>query len=125
MKERKMQWKFWRQAPSDGSGSNNGGVKLPKPKELPSQIGMYLVVHEKLDPDWVWALKCVLRQRPERRRYFDFRVFDPAAAQVANVQILNYISLDTHPELVLFKGRYDKDVRDLELDGTPPVPNAA
>jgi hypothetical protein len=120
-----MQWKFWHREPSGGAGSNTGGVKLPKPKELPSQIGMYLVVHEKLDPDWVWALRCVLRQRPERRRYFDFRVFDPAGAQAAKIQVSDYTSLDVHPELILFQGRYDKDVRDPELDRTPPVPSAA
>jgi hypothetical protein len=124
-KERKMRWKFWRREPSVSGGSNTGGVKLPKSKELPAQIGMYLVVHEKLDPDWVWALRCVLRQRPERRRYFDFRVFDPAGAHAAKVQVLDYASLDAHPELILFKGRYDKDVRDPELDRTPPVPSAA
>ena len=86
---------------------------------------MYLVVHEKLDPDWVWTLRCVLRPRPERKRYFDFRVFDAASARSANVQVFNYTSLDAHPELVLFKGRYDKDVRDPEMDRTPPVPSAA
>jgi hypothetical protein len=120
-----MQWKFWRREPSGGGGSNPSGMKLSKPKELPTQIGMYLVVHEKLEPDWVWALRCVLRQRPERKSYYDFRVFDPVAAHSAQIQVLNYTSLDTHPKLVLFKGRYDKDVRDPELDRTPPIPSAA
>jgi hypothetical protein len=118
-KERTMRWKFWLRQPS------GRGAKLPKPKELPSQVGMYLVVHEKLDPDWVWALRCVLRPRPEHNRYFDFRVFDPAAARAANIQVLDYTSLDTHPELILFKGRYDKDLRDPELDRTPPMSSAA
>jgi hypothetical protein len=120
-----MQWRFWRREPSGGGGSNTGGVKLPKPKELPSQIGMYLVVHEKLDPDWVWKLRCVVRQRPEHKRYFDFRVFDPEAARTANVRILDYASLDPHPALILFKGRYDKDIRDPEMDRTPSMPSAA
>ena len=119
-----MKWKFWHRIPS-GGGSNADTNKLPKPKELPSQIGMYLVVHEKLDPDWVWALRCVQRPRTERKRYFDFRVFDPVSARTANVQVINYTSLDHHPELILFKGRYDKDVRDPELDRSPPVPSAA
>ena len=120
-----MQWKFWRRKPSGGGGSSADSKRLPKPKELPSQVGMYLVVHEKLDPDWVWALRCVVRPRPERKHYFDFQVFDPAAVRAANVQVIDYTSLDAHPELVLFKGRYDKDVRDPELDRTPPIPSAA
>jgi hypothetical protein len=115
-----MQWKFWLQG-----ASNGGGIKLPKPKELPSQIGMYLIVHEKLDPDRVWALRCAVRQHPERKRYFDFRVFDPAAARTANVQVADFTSLDAHPELVLFKGRYNKDLRDPELERTPTMPGAA
>jgi hypothetical protein len=124
-KEITMQWKFWQRKPSGSGGSHSSGTKLPKPKDLPAQIGMYLVVHEKLDPDWVWALRCVLRQRPERRHYFDFRVYDPSAARAANVQVMDYTSLDAHPELVLFKGLYDKDVRDPELDRTPHISGAA
>lgn len=120
-----MQWKFWRRESAGGGGSNTSDNKSPKPKELPAQIGMYLVVHEKLDPDWVWALRCVLRHRPERKRYFDFRIFDPAAAHAAKVMVLDYTSLDAHPELILFKGRYDRDIRDPELDRTPPMPSAA
>lgn len=120
-----MQWNFWRRALSHSSGSDTGEIKLPKPRELPPQIGMYLVVHEKLDPDWVWTLRCVQRPRPERKRYFDFRVFDPAAAHGAKVQVLDYTSLDAHPELIKFKGRYDRDVRNPELDRTPPIPSAA
>jgi hypothetical protein len=120
-----MQWKFWLRGPSNGGGPNTGSAKLTKPRELPAQIGMYLVVHEKLDPDWVWALRCVVRQRPERKRYFDFRVFDPIAAQAARVQVTNFTSLDPHTELVLFKGRYDKDLRDPELDRAPTMPSAA
>jgi len=120
-----MNLKFWHRELSSGGNSNTAGVKLPKPKDLPQQIGMYLVVHERLEPDWVWALKCVLRPRPESNRYFDFRVFDPAQANIAKIQIANYDSLDAHPELILFKGKFDKDVRDPELDSTPPMPKAA
>lgn len=120
-----MNLKFWHREQSGGGTLNTAGVKLSKPKELPQQVGMYLVVHERLDPDWVWALKCVLRPRPERKRYFDFRVFDPIQANRAKIQVLDYHSLDVHPELILFQGKYDKDVKDPELDRTPPMPKAA
>jgi hypothetical protein len=120
-----MNLKFWHRGRSDGGTSNTAGVKLPRPKDLPQQIGMYLVVHEKLDPDRVWALKCLLRPRPERQHYFDFRLFDPVEANKAKIPVANFNSLDAHPELVLFKGKYDKDVRDPELDRTPPLPKAA
>jgi hypothetical protein len=120
-----MNFKFWHRKQKGGGASPTDGVKLPKPKDLPQQIGMYLVVHEKLDPDWVWSLKCVVRPRPERKNYYDFRVFEPLEAHRAKIEIANYTSLDAHQELILFKGKYDKEVRDPELDRTPPMPKAA
>ena len=120
-----MHWKFWQRQATNGQSPTPGGEKLPKPKELPQQIGMFLVVNDKLDPDYVWTLKCVVRPRPERKRYFDFRIFDPAQAANAKLHVVNYTSLDNYPELVLFKGRYDKDVRDPEMDREPPFPKAA
>ena len=120
-----MKFKFWRQGKKGGTAPGNSGAKLPKPKELPQQIGMYLVVHEQLDPDWVWQLKCVVRQRQEGKNYFDFRVYSPLEANTAHIEVINYDSLDGHPELILFKGRYAKDARDPELDRTQPMPRAA
>jgi len=120
-----MTLKFWHREQTGGGPSETAGVKLPKPRDLPQQIGMYLVVHEQLDPDWVWALKCVVRPRPDRKRYFECRVCEPMEAKKAKIEIVNYTSLDAYPELILFKGKYDKDVRDPELDRTPPMPKAA
>lgn len=120
-----MHWKFWQREKTGGGTTKTAGVKLPGPKDLPQQIGMYLVVNEKLDPDFVWALKWVVRPRPERARYFDFRIFDPAQADNAGLKVANYTSLDDHPVLVLFKGRYDKDAPNPQLDRDPPLPKAA
>ena len=120
-----MHWKFWQRQTTNGLPPAPAGEKLPKPKDLPQQIGMFLIVNDKLDPDYVWALKCVVRPRPERKRYFDFRIFDPVQAANAKFHVINYTSLDSHPELILFKGRYDKDVRDPEIDREPPFPKAA
>lgn len=121
-----MHWKFWqRQAINGASPTTAAGAKLPKPKELPQQLGMYLIVNNKLEPDYVWSLRCVVRPRPERKRYFDFRIFNPLQASGSKFQVVDYTSLDDHPELILFKGRYDKDVRDPEMDREPPFPKAA
>ncbi len=45
-----MNWKFWKKTGTD---------PLPKPKELISDLGKYLVVNLQYDPDWVWQLKMV------------------------------------------------------------------
>jgi hypothetical protein len=120
-----MNWKFWKQDNPANTPADRLHVKLPGPKELPQQIGRYLVVEEKLDPDYVWNLRYVARPRTERKHYFDFRLFSSKAAQTAQVRVINYDSLDNHPELVLFKGRFCKDDAAPEMDRTPPIPRAA
>jgi hypothetical protein len=99
--EEKMNWQFWKK-------NNAGkGVKLPKPKDLPSAVGRYLVVNLQYDPDWVWQLKSVSRAREARKGEFDFRIFDPAAARAHGVLVQNYLSLDDRGDLILFDGWYD------------------
>ena len=118
-----MGWKFWEKQQNGNSEAK--GAKLPKPRDLPQQIGMYLVVNEKQEPDVVWSLKCVLRPRQERKDYFDFRVYNPFHANDVRVNVVDYNSLENHPELILFKGKYDKNAKDPELDKSPTMPRAA
>ena len=120
-----MNWKFWKHSASNNQIVETTTVKLPRPKEMPQQIGRFLVTHEKADPDIVWNLKCVVRPIADRKGWFDFRVFSPSAAGRAQVDVKNFASLDDHPELVLYKGRYNKDRQDPELDMTPPIHSAA
>jgi hypothetical protein len=110
-----MDWKFWKPKQSTEHGSNVPKSKLPGPKELPQQIGQYLVVQEKSDPDWAWSLKCVLRPLPDKKSRFDCRVFDPSKAGMYNIRIVNYTSLDDHPELILFQGWFDKETSEVKL----------
>lgn len=102
-----MGWKFWRNiiGAKDAEGQS---ARLPGIKELPSHIGMHLVVKEKLDPDWVWALNMVKRPIAEDKNMFDFRVFSAKQAADAGVQVVDYHSLTTHPELILYFGCSNK-----------------
>ena len=120
-----MRWKFWRQAKSENHSADATGAKLPRPRELPQQVGGYLVVCEKLDPDWVWALKCVVRRHPERRAQYDFRVFDPLKARQAGISVVNYKSLDHQPELILYQGTYNKYAQYAQFDMLPTQDRAA
>ncbi len=104
-----MQWKFWKKRTSE-SGTAGTDSKMPGPKQLPQQIGGYLVMKKKLDPDWVWSLRCVVRRYPQRKKQFDFRVFDPVEIRNRGLHIANFTSLDAHPELILFQGFYNKYV---------------
>lgn len=109
-----MDWKFWKQKQSAQDGSDVPKSKLPGPRELPQPIGQYLVTQEKKDPDWTWSLKCVLRPHPEKKSRFDCRVFDPSKAGMYGIRIVNYTSLDDHPELILFQGWFDKETNQVK-----------
>lgn len=109
-----MGWKFWK---TKGSAPQSNGL-LPKPKEIPEPIGRHLVVQKKMDPDFVWALKCALKPLATSQTEFDFRLYDPVAARDAGVAVTNFNALDTHPELVLFSGRYDRRSRQFDMADT-------
>jgi hypothetical protein len=104
-----MQWKFWKKRSVEHCAIS-ANTKMTRPKELPQQVGGYLVIKEKLDPDWVWSLRCVVRRYPERKSQLDFRVFDPVEADQKGITIANFMSLDAYPEMILYQGFYNKYV---------------
>ena len=116
-----MGWKFWRNDKSGHTELNaTRSAKLGRPKALPQQIGQYLVLNEKMDPDWVWNLKCVLNARSDNKHAFDFRVFSMVDAASKGVAVKDYGTLETHPELILFHGWYNKTTNQIELYSGAP-----
>jgi len=82
--------------------------RLPKPHNLPKAVGRVLINMGK-DPDWIWNLKSVIRKKNSRDDHrYDVRVFDGVQAAEKKVTVENYTSLDSHPELILFEGWYDR-----------------
>lgn len=106
-----MGWKFW-QRDDDKDASK---IKLPKPKEIPERIGRHLVVQEKMDPDYVWTLKCALKPNSESQTSFDFRVFSEDSSQNKGLTVVNYDSLDADSELIILQGRFDKRSNQIEI----------
>lgn len=104
-----MSWKFWEKS-APGAESQT----LPGPKGIPNQVGRDLVVNKGENPDWVWGLKCVTRQKDGKNSY-DFRVFDDEDAVKNRVTVKDYSSLDQSPELILFEGWYDKKTNKAEV----------
>jgi len=103
-----MNWKFWQKANHSKNAFIAKEIKFAKPREIPQRVGIYLVSQLKLDPDWVWNLKCVLRPKADEKNDFDIRVYNPAAAAGKGVTVLNYDSLDLHPEIILFFGSFNR-----------------
>jgi hypothetical protein len=115
-----MDWKFWRKRHLAIDGSNAPKIKMSGPKELPDALGIYLVTHEKRDPDWTWSLRCMLRRQPDKQSSYDFRVFNPIQEGIETIYIKDFSSLDHHPEFILFQGSYDKRTCKVELKETDP-----
>lgn len=100
-----MGWKLWSKKESQAV------EKLPKPskpKDLPSPVGRALVVEMHQNPDWVWHLRCVMQPHGTDENAFNLRVFDPAQALKKSVEIKNFSTLDSHPDLVLYSGVFKK-----------------
>jgi len=112
-----MNWRFWKK---DNSGNDPGATakKLPRPKDLPQEIGRHLVVEESLDPDWVWSLKCVMLPQAEGATIYDFRIFSESSAEQKGVRVKNYTALDDQPDLILFEGWIDRKSRQFKFEKT-------
>ena len=103
-----MNWKFWKTDNKNGQRLNQRSSNLPKPKDLPTRVGIYLVTQLKLDPDWVWTLQGVVRPTTEKHN-FEIRIFDPEEAFLSDVIVTDFNSLEDFPELILFEGCFKKN----------------
>ena len=111
-----MSWKFWKKSeskhPSEAKVEKLSGVK-----DIPELVARHLVTKLGKDPDGVWKLKGVVRQRPEGKDSFDFRVFDLAEATSKNLKIKDFSSFDDHPELIPYQGWFDKKLGEVHIKG--------
>ncbi len=99
---------FWKKKTTSDS--------LPGPKEIPEHVGRHLVVALKENPDLVWSLKGVVRQRPEGNHAFDFRIFNAAEAATKNIKVIDYNQLAEYPDLILYAGWFDKKTFHVNID---------
>lgn len=111
-----MDWKFWQKKDPGASPAASGSKKLPRPKDLPQEVGRHLVVVGGYSPDWVWNLKGVVRPRENSKNVFDIRIFNPDSAADSNIDVRNYSTLDGHPELIIFAGWYDRESREVQIE---------
>ena len=112
-----MSWKFWKTENKNHQGLNQRSSNLPKPKDLPTQVGMHLVAQLKMDPDWVWTLQGVVRPTTTKH-IFGIRIFDPEEAFLSDVIVTDFNSLEEFPELILFEGCFNKNTGRIEIKRT-------
>lgn len=96
-------------------GNDGGQGKLPGPKDLPDDVGSYLVTKEGRNPDWVWSLKAVLKPDKEKGCFF-FKIFDANKAYAKGIKIRDFNSFETHPELVLYAGWFNKNTHAVKIE---------
>jgi hypothetical protein len=101
-----MSWEFWKKGSAPAKPLNT--QRLWKPQVLPQAVGGELIVELGKNPDWVWSLKSTVRKSSRGKHRYNVRVFDQAQAAGKGISVVDYTSLDDHPELVLFKGWYDR-----------------
>jgi hypothetical protein len=95
---------------------NSNGEKMSPPKNIPEAIGRYLVVSLGKDPDWVWNLKAVMKDRGNEKDVFEVRVFDQSQAASRQIKVKDYNSFNEHPELILYEGWFNKKTFEVKVD---------
>jgi hypothetical protein len=93
---------FWKR-----QATKEGEEKLPGPKAIPYPAGRHMVVEEKKCPDWVWQLKGVVRPAGKKKAFY-CRIFSEAQVEKAGVKVKGWISLDDHPDLIMWEGHFDE-----------------
>ncbi len=94
----------------------SNGEKEKSPKSIPEAVGRYLVVNLGKNPDWVWNLKAVMKNKGNEKDVFEVRVFDQAKANALKISIKNFTSLGEHPELILYEGWFNKKTFEVKVE---------
>jgi hypothetical protein len=98
----------------------SNGEKESSAKSIPEAVGRYLVVNLGKNPDWVWNLKAVMKNKGNEKDVFEVRVFDQAKANALTISIKNFTSLGEHPELILYEGWFNKKTFEVKVEARQP-----
>lgn len=80
-----------------------------------------MVVDLKLDPDWTWKLRSVVRRRTGGPHRFDFRVFSGTQVAAKKMKVNDYTSFDNDPNLILYQGWFDKVSMAVHFEENKPM----
>ena len=82
---------------------------------LSRMISHEIAKHPSVNTDhWVKHM-VVERPRAEDTDVIDFRIFDKWETDQAKLDIIDYSSLDAHPQLILYEGWYNKKAKKSEV----------
>jgi hypothetical protein len=104
---------FWNKKSTNGEEK---GEKASGPREIPEGVQQYLVSEKKMSADLTKLLKAILRKGTNGDTGLSIRVFDDSEAIAKKVQVKDYSSLDSDPELILYEGSWDQGARQVKLE---------
>jgi hypothetical protein len=90
--------------------------KLSGPRPIPGLVEKHIIAEYKMAPELAHILKAVVRTSPTEEGVFNIRVFDESEALAKKIQVKNYTSLDEHPDLIIYEGRFDERSKRVELE---------
>jgi hypothetical protein len=94
--------------------SDKDEVKLSKPIAIPEILQKHLIAEKKVKSELAPLFMAAVRKTETSSR--DVRIFDLSDALANKVEVKDYTSLDTHPELILYEGTYDESTRAVKLE---------
>lgn len=79
------------------------------PGALPKSVFNAIIRDLGHNPKWTRRLSLVAQRWEDDSAIRLIRVFDETIAAETGVDVIDYKSLDSHPELVIFEGWFDKN----------------
>jgi hypothetical protein len=90
--------------------------KLRGPGVIPGLVEKHLLAERKMDPDLAKLLKAVVRKSATEAKAFNIRVFDESEALAKKVAVKDYTSLDERPDLIIYEGWFDEELKQVKLE---------
>ena len=104
-----MRWKSGQRNQKLKANTHRSVRGLLKPARLPTAAVRYLILQLGHNQAWVKGLKCVMRIKDDLDDTYELRVYDEILAAENGVQVRNYHSLDSYPELIIYEGWIDQN----------------
>ena len=95
----------------------NKAEKLSGPGDIPELVKKHLIDDKKLPESYSRFLKSVVRKMSAegKEKAYSIRIFDPGDANAKRIDVKNYLSLDEHPDMILYEGWYNDSEKKVEL----------
>jgi hypothetical protein len=98
--------------------------KLPKPGDIPGLVQKHLLAQGKIDPELVPLLMAVVCPAGSEGATKNIRIFDASEALAKKVVVKDYVSLDEHPDLMIYEGSFDEASKQVNLQEKKTVSSA-